>query len=285
MKENRKEFHIEKMAKVLGVSRSGYHDWEHRKPSKRAEEGQRLLKEILELYWGSHRIYGSRKITKELNKRREFPINHKRIARLMHEYGLYSKVGKKFVVTTDSGHQKPIAGNRLQRDFGAKAKNEKWVSDTTYLWTREGWLYIAAIMDLYGRKIVGLATSARNDEALVLAALEDAKERAGKRNIKNCVLHSDRGSTYCGDEYQKRLQAYGMQCSMSRKGNCWDNAPMESFWGKMKMEWFDTYCETREEAIHKVHEYVWSFYNRKRPHASNGYLTPEEYYSKPLTAA
>ena len=285
MKENRAEFHVEKMAEVLGVSRSGYHDWDHRKPSKRTEEGQEILKDILELYWASHCVYGSRKITKEINKRRELPVNHKRIARLMHEYGIYSKVSRRFVVTTESKHQKPMAANSLQRNFVAAAKNEKWVSDTTYLWTREGWLYIAGIMDLYGRKSIGLSVSTRNDESLVLEALEDARNRAGKRNVVNCILHSDRGSTYCSDEYQKRMKKYGIQCSMSRKGDCWDNAPMESFWGKMKMEWFETYCQTREEAIFKVHEYVWSFYNRERPHASNGYLTPEEYYSKPQTAA
>jgi len=285
MKEHVGIFSIEKMAKTLGVSRSGYYAFLLEKRSKREEEDGALLKEIKELYLGSHQIFGSRKITKEINKRREQSVNHKRVERLMKEQQLYSKVTPKYKVTTNSQHLLPLAEDLLKRDFTARRPNEKWVSDTTYLWTGEGWLYVAAILDLYGRKVVGLATSSKNDRFLTIEALLDAKGRVGKSHMRGCISHSDRGSTYAANEYVEALAACHMQQSMSRKGNCWDNAPMESFWGKMKLEWFDGYCDTRREAIQLVYEYAFSFYNNHRPHATNGYLTPTEYYARPAAAA
>jgi putative transposase len=285
MKEHANTYRIGKMAKTLGVSRSGYYDFKNRNPSKRKQTDEKLIQEIFELYMGSNRVYGSRKISKELNKRRKDPVNHKRVERLMKAHALYSKVSKKYVVTTNSNHHEPLSGDLLKRDFTASRRNEKWVSDTTYLWTGEGWLYIACILDLYGRKIVGLAISNKNDSTLVINALKDAKGRIGKRQIEGCILHSDRGSTYCSREYLEVIKEYKLKRSMSRKGNCWDNAPMESFWGKMKLEWFDEILQTRGEAIERVYEYVWGFYNRQRVHATNGYLTPETYYSQVNTAA
>jgi putative transposase len=285
MKEHADTYRIGKMAKTLGVSRSGYYEFKKRKASQRKQDDEKLIKEIFELYMGSNMIYGSRKITKELNKRSKRVVNHKRIERLMKEYGLRSKVSKKYVVTTNSDHNNPLSEDLLRRDFTAGKRNEKWVSDTTYLWTGEGWLYIACILDLYGRKIVGLATSDKNDRELVTKALRDASGRIGKKRIEGCILHSDRGSTYCSKEYIALIEELKLKQSMSRKGNCWDNAPMESFWGKMKMEWFDEILKTRKEAIDSVYEYVWIFYNRKRTHATNGYVTPEEYYSQVDTAA
>lgn len=273
------------MAAILGVSRSGYYDHQKRGPSKREREDEILLKEIGELFMGSNRVFGSRKITAEINKRRECPVNHKRIERLMKSHGIHSKVVRKYRVTTDSNHHEPLAEDLLKRDFTAAGKNEKWVSDTTYLWTREGWLYIAGILDLYGRKIVGLAISGANDQNLVIAALTDAKGRIGKKQIEGCMLHSDRGSTYCSKEYVGLMEKLKIKRSLSRKGNCWDNAPMESFWGKMKLEWFDEYPKTKDEAIEKVYQYAWAFYNNRRPHAANGYVTPAEYYSQVGTAA
>jgi putative transposase len=285
MKEHASKYSIGKMAEILGVSRSGYYAWRDRGPSKRALDDAMLLKEILEIYWGSKRVFGSRKITKEINKRRETPVNHKRIERLMKEKGLYSKVALKYIATTDSKDAMPLAEDLLKRNFTASGKNEKWVSDTTYLWTKEGWLYVAGIIDLYGRKVVGLAVSKNNDRFLTIEALLDAKQRVGKSQMKGCILHSDQGSTYGADDYVNILKECGMVQSMSRKGDCWDNAPMESFWGKMKLEWFDKYCDTRSQAAQMVYEYVLSFYNKHRPHETNGYLTPEEYYRVPAAAA
>lgn len=191
--------------------------------------------------------------------------------------GLKSKVAKKFKATTNSKHSLPVAKNILNRDFTVNKPNEKMVSDITYLWTDEGWLYIAGVMDLCGQKIVGLSMSERMTKDLVINALRSAYLRAGKPT--GVLLHSDRGSQYCSKDYQKLIKKYGFVCSMSRKGNCWDNAPMEAFWGKMKYEWLvDKHFRTREEARAAVFEYVEIFYNRQRIHKSNGYLTPDEYY-------
>jgi putative transposase len=278
MKEHAREYRIEKMAEVLGVSRSGYYAYRDREPSKRVKEDAMLLKEILKIYLGSRRIFGSRKITKEINKRRESPVNHKRVERLMKEHRLYSKVALKYIVTTDSEGVVTLAEDLLNRDFTASRKNEKWISDTTYLETKEGWLYVAAILDLYGRKVVGLAVSKKNDRFLTIEALRDAVMRVGKDQLKGCILHSDRGSTYAAGDYVKVLQECEMIQSMCRKGDCWDNAAMESFWGKMKLEWFDGCCDTRSEAAQMVYEYCLSFYNKHRSHETNGYLTPAEYY-------
>jgi putative transposase len=283
MKEHACEYRIEKMAEILGVSRSGYYAYRDREPSRRVLEDAMLLKEILEIHWGSRRIFGSRKITKEINKRRETPVNHKRVERLMKEHCIYSKVALKYIATTNSEDTLPLAEDLLRRDFTASRRNEKWVSDTTFLWTKEGWLYVAAILDLYGRKVVGLAVSRNNDRFLTIEALKYAIQRVGKDQVKGCILHSDQGSTYGAGDYVKELNECEMIQSMCRKGDCWDNAPMESFWGKMKLEWFDKYCDTRSEAAQMVYEYCLSFYNKHRSHETNGYLTPDEYYA--VTAA
>lgn len=285
MNEHAGKYRIGKMAKNLGVSRSGYYDYAKRTPSKREKDNEILTKEIFEIYMGSRCVYGSRKITYELNKRHKEPVNHKRVERIMKENGLKSKVRKKYVVTTDSDHDIPLAGDLLKRDFTASKRNEKWISDTTYLWTLEGWLYVAVMLDLYGRKAVGLSISDNNDRHLVKAALQDAVDRIGKKKVAGCIVHSDCGSTYCSIEYLEMIDKYKLNRSNSRKGNCWDNAPMESFFGKMKMEWFDAPPRTKAEAIEQVYEYVWVFYNRQRSHASNKYLTPEEFYSQAHTAA
>jgi len=195
---------------------------------------------------------------------------------MMNEYGIRSKVSRKHLITTDSKHDKAVADDLLKRDFTANIPNQKMVSDTTYIPTNEGWLFLAAIMDLCGDKIVGLATSDRNDQNLVIAALKDAKMRT--KDLTGCILHSDRGATYCSNDYRSKLEEYHAICSMSRRGNCWDNAPMESFWGKLKLEWLDENCDTKAEARYKINEYVWFFYNNWRIHESNGYITPNQYY-------
>ena len=265
------------MCKVLEVSRSGYYAWKNRPKSARSLENEELSGLIREIHQKSRRVYGSRKVKKELEDRGK-RVNHKRVERLMKKEGLRSKVAKKFKATTNSSHTLPVAENILNREFQAERPGEKMVSDITYLWTDEGWLYIAGVLDLYGHKIVGLSMGERMTKDLVISALEEAYNRSGKPY--GTLIHSDRGGQYCSREYQQRIKGYGFICSMSRKANCWDNAPMESFWGKMKYEWLNDHrFRTREEARGAVFEYVEIFYNRQRLHASNGYLTPEKYWS------
>lgn len=270
------------MCQVLGVARSAYYAWEKRPESRREIENKELTKKMKEIHEKKRRTYGSRKMTRELRRLGKL-VNHKRVERMMKKEGIRSKLAKKFKATTNSKHDLPVAPNLLNRDFIAPRPNQKMVSDITYLWTDEGWLYIAGIMDLCGQKIVGLSMGNRMTKHLVINALQGAYLRAGRPS--GVLLHSDRGSQYCSHKYQKLLKKYGFICSMSRKGNCWDNSPMESFWGKMKYEWlYEQHFRTRDEARAAVFEYVEIFYNRQRLHESNAYLTPEEYYTAALVA-
>ena len=279
MYAHKNEFRIDRMAKVLHVSQSGYYKWLKRTTAPLTEKEQEdlvLKDQIFELFRKSRGSYGSRKITFLINQERKQPVNHKRIERIMRENDLFSKVRKKYICTTDSDHDYPVAENTLGRDFKAEKPGQKLVSDTTEIQTEEGKLYIAGILDLYGRMPAGLAIGIHNDRYLVMRALQDAVGRG--YGAIGCLLHSDRGSTYCSGEYQEMLHRNGFVCSMSRKGDCWDNAPMESFWGKMKTEWLLPKYRTREEAIRDIYEYVWNFYIYQRPHESNQYLTPHQYY-------
>ena len=269
------------MAEVLKASESGYYKWLQRltaPPTEKEMEDIRLAEEIFEIYSNSRGSYGSRKITIELNKKREKKINHKRVERLMGEYELYSKVSKRYVSTTDSNHSEPIAEELLGRDFTAEKPNEKMVSDTTVVSTGEGNLYAAGILDLCGRMPVGLAVSQSNDSKLVSDAFRDMTLRGV--GAPGCILHSDRGSTYASKVYRTLIAEGGFICSMSHKGDCWDNAPMESFWGKMKSEWLRKKYDTIDEAKRDIYEYFWHFYPLLRPHQSNYYLTPFEYYEQ-----
>ena len=267
------------MARVLEVSESGYYKWLnrlHAPLTEREKVDLELTKEIHEIYWSSYGVFGSRKITSILNKRHSKPINHKKVERIMSENCLKSRVTKAYVSTTDSDHNEPIAPNLLKRDFKATAPDQKFVSDTTEKDTKQGKIYIAAILDLYGRMPVGMAISRNNDTYLVREALRDMVRRGHGK--EGSILHSDRGSTYASKAYRADLERNKFICSMSRKGDCWDNAPMECFWGKLKEEWLDEPYETIDQAKHDIYEYVWGFYPRQRPHASNGYMTPAEYY-------
>ena len=270
------------MAGVLGVSESGYYRWLSRKPSKRAEEDLVLIEEIAEIFYASRRVFGSRKITSIMRSRGRL-INHKRVARLMSEYCLHSRVCKEYNSFTEPGDGNSIKENLLKRDFSVTGPDQKMVSDTTGIRTKEGWLYVAGILDLCGRIPVGMATGPRNDTKLVSTAFRDMRRRGHGGN--GCILHSDRGSTYSSSEYQELISSSDMLSSMSRKGDCWDNAPMESFWGKMKLEFVDRTYDTLDEARSAVYEYVWSFYTNLRPHAANGYLTPAEYYKQARSQA
>ncbi len=266
MQEHCFEFRIARMARVLKVSESGYYKWRRRQnvPSEKDLADQLLADRIHEIFQQSRGSYGSRKITRILRNRTETCINHKRVERLMKGHGLFSRTHRKYILTTDSDHSEPVAENLLQRDFHADRPNEKMVSDTTAVATSQGTLYVAAILDLCGRMPVGMAMSRRNDRFLVMDALKDMKMRGcGKRG---CVIHSDRGSTYASKEYRELLESYGLVCSMSRKGDCWDNAPMECFWGKMKSEWLKPRYKWFEEAVRDIYEYTWHFYPMVRPH-------------------
>ena len=277
MEQNRSKYRTAKMAQWLQVSKSGYYAWRKRSKSLRSTENEALLKEIIQIHEASHGAYGGRKITHEINRKSEKPVNHKRVERIMRENGIRSKSHKKYKATTNSKHNLPVAENILNRDFTADRPGQKMVSDITYIPTDEGWLYLAGVMDLCGDKIVGTAMGGRMTKELVISALKDAIRHT--KITKGCILHSDRGSQYCSLGYQELAKEHGFISSMSRKGNCRDNAPMENFWGKLKQEWLNgQHFRTREEARSAVFEYIWIFYNRKRIHEANGYLTPEEYY-------
>lgn len=282
MEQNRSKYRIAKMAQWLQVSKSGYYAWRKRDKSLRCMEDETLLKEVIRIHEAARGVYGSRKITREINRRSEKRVNHKRVERIMRENGIRSKSHKKYKATTNSRHHLPVAENILNRDFAADRPGQKMVSDITYIPTDEGWLYLAGVMDLCGDKIVGVSMDGRMTKELVISALEDAIRHTP--DTKGCILHSDRGSQYCSLDYQALAEEHGFISSMSRRGNCWDNAPMESFWGKLKQEWINgQHFRTREEAKAAVFEYIWIFYNRKRIHEANGYVTPEEYYEKHLS--
>ncbi len=282
MWKHRDEYSIARMANVLGVSESGYYRWLSRKPSRRAEEDLVLIEEIAEIYYASHRVFGSRKITSIMRSRGRV-INHKRVERLMSEYCMYSRVCKEYKSFTEPGDGNNIKDDLLKRDFSVTGPDQKMVSDTTGIRTKEGWLYVAGILDLCGRIPVGMATGPRNDTELVSTAFRDMRRRGHGGN--GCILHSDRGSTYSSSDYQELISSSDMLSSMSRKGDCWDNAPMESFWGKMKLEFVDKTYDTLDDARNAVYEYVWSFYTNLRPHAANGYMTPAEYYRQAKSQA
>jgi putative transposase len=282
MRRYSKDFKVVTMAKALDVSLSGYYAFTRRKPSKRELENEQLVIEIKDIFFESNRSYGSTKIWRAVNDnpKREKRVNFKRIVNLMQTNNIVSKVSKKYKATTNSKHGLPVAENLLDRDFKADGPMQKLVSDITYIPTDEGWLYVAGVLDLFGKKMVGIAMDDNMRAELTCEAMLDAVNRQGKPKGK-CLAHSDRGVQYASHKYQQLLWSCGMTCSMSRKGNCWDNAPMESFWGKMKQEWLnEQHFKTREEAKSAVFEYVWIFHNRKRIHASNDYLTPDAYYAK-----
>lgn len=261
-----------KLCEVLKVSRSGFYAYIRGPKSKRQEENERLVKKIKEIHEQNHRIYGYRRITEALPEGMKAGKN--RVYRLMKENGIASKTRRKYrPKTTDSNHNLPVAENILNREFTAERPCQKWVSDITYIDTDEGFLYLAGIIDLHGGQVVGWAMGENMKKGLVIDALKQAIGRF--RPGAGLLLHSDRGSQYCSNEYQAIIKKNGFICSMSRKGNCWDNAPMESFWGKLKSEWLrDKRFRTREEAKTAIFEYIEIYYNRKRLHSTNGYKTP-----------
>jgi putative transposase len=276
IKEHAKRFPVTRMCGVLKVSTSGYYDWCVRKPSMMRQRRGVIAQAAARYYFDSSRVYGYRKVHMDIIESDGEKCCPEAIRCIMRSLGLFSRVKRKFIATTDSNHTLPVAENILDRDFGADAPNRKWAGDITYIATDEGWLYLAAVMDLYSRRIVGWSMSERIDAGLVEAALKMAVSQRGPQ--PGLVCHSDRGSQYASDSMQKLLDDHQIVCSMSRKGNCWDNACMESFFGSLKSEWvYGKRYATRDEARKDVFKYIEMFYNRKRRHATLGYVSPAAY--------
>ena len=255
---------------MLEVNRSAYYAWDKRPEHKRAIYEKELTKKVRDEFFSNRQIPGARKIARKLK------VGRKLVSKIMRDNGWIPRVVKKYKATTNSKHNLPVAENLLNREFTAERPNQKWVSDITYVPTDEGWLYVAGIMDLYGREVIGWAMGERMTKELVIDCLYQANTR--RNNPRGALVHSDRGSQYCSKDYQKLLAKSGHICSMSRKGNCWDNAPMESFWGKLKQEWLHgKRFRTREDAKREVFWYIEVYYKRYRLHASNDYMTPHDY--------
>lgn len=272
------EYPITVVCRVLGLARSGFYAWKRRALSAHARRDQLLTDHIQRCFEASRRTYGSPRVHAEL-RAQDVRCGRKRVARLMHQAKLVArKCRRRTPQTTDSRHGLGVAPNILDRQFAVEGPNQVWVTDITYLPTREGWLYLAIVLDLYARRVVGWSMQPTLERQLVLAALADA---IGRRRPPAGVLHhSDRGSQYASAEYQARLAAAQMQPSMSRTGNCWDNAAMESFFATLKAELPQTVFASHAAARSAVFDYIERFYNRQRRHSTLDYQTPLAYELK-----
>lgn len=278
VEERHEQWPITVLCRVLEVSRSGFYAWRSRDASAAEERRAELTEEVKEIRAEVKARYGSPRIHAELVARGHGCCVNT-VAQVMREAGIAAKTRRKFRQTTDSNHPYPVAENVLDRDFDPDQPNASWVADVTYIPTREGWLYLAVVEDLFSRKVVGWSMDATMTSRLVVDALEMAL--VGRRkgsSSSGLVAHSDRGSQYASEHYQRRLREERITCSMSRRGNCWDNAAMESFFASLKKELVhDEDYATREEAKASLFEYIEAFYNRVRRHSSLGYVAPEEY--------
>jgi transposase InsO family protein len=266
---------VGRLCVLLGISRSGYYAWRKRKPSQRAQNNQALIDPIRRIHKLSRKAYGSPRVYAQL-KKQGYSCNKKRVARLMRQDGLKGQRKYRKVLTTNSQHNFPVAPNVLNREFQAEKPNQKWVADITYIPTDEGWLYVAGVLDLFSRKIVGWEMSSQIDATLVENALRMALYQ--RQPGKGLLHHSDRGSQYASYQIRNILAANQVQVSMSGKGNCYDNAVMESFWGTLKNEWVhhQKYL-TRSQARTDIFGYIEGFYNTVRLHSTLGYLSPAEF--------
>jgi len=275
IRDHRQEFRVKKMCEVLEVSRGGFYAWLRSPESERSHANRALLTEIRVAFDRSRQTYGSPRMTEELNDS-GILCSENRVARLMRLGGIRAVGKRKYRVTTDSKHTHPVAENLLDRQFSTDRPNAVWLSDITYIWTSEGWLYLAGVIDLYSRMLVGWSMGPRLKAELTLEALRQAIAR---RNVRPDLMHhSDRGGQYAATEYQKLLKKTKMICSMSRKGDCWDNAPIESFFATLKTELvYREQFKTRQEAKAKIFEYIEVFYNRQRRHSTLGYKSPIDF--------
>jgi putative transposase len=273
--EERVAFPVTTLCRLMEVSPSGFYASHGRPVSARVRRDQELAEQVAAAHHASKRRYGSPRVHAELKAAGQ-QVGRKRVARLMREKKLVGRMRRRFRTTTDSRHLFPIAPNLLKRDFTAEAPDQAWVTDITFLWTKQGWLYLAVILDLFSRRVVGWATSQNVDRHLALAALDMALIQ--RRPVSGLVHHSDRGSTYASEDYRNALRSRGFECSMSRKGDCWDNAVAESFFATLKreVENIDD-LESRAAATLSVREYIEGFYNLQRRHSAIGYNSPVEF--------
>jgi transposase InsO family protein len=263
------------MCRALSVSRSGYYSWRSRPESRRVAENRRLDAHIKAIYERSKRRYGSPKITDELNDM-GFPVSKNRVARRMKEAGIRSIIRRKYRATTNSKHSYPLADNLLQRDFNVNAPNKVWVSDITYIATSHGWLYLTVFLDLFSRMVVGWALSSSLSADMVLTAFRRAIRN--RRPVAGLIIHSDRGVQYACNDFRQELEKHKFVQSMSRKGDCWDNAVAESFFSIIKSELiYHTRYSGPQDTLRSLFEYIEVFYNRKRKHSTINYQSPAQY--------
>ena len=268
-------FPVTLMCRMLAVSRAGFYAWRRRPAAAQTREDQVLAVAVAAIYAENHGRYGSPRVQMELRNRGQ-RSGRKRIARLMRLQGLRARPKRRYRTTTDSRHGLPVCPNLLARRFAVAQPNTAWVTDMTYLWTAQGWLYLAVIIDLFSRRIVGWSMSERIDRKLALDALRMAL--AQRRPQPGLIHHSDRGSQYASGDYQQLLAQHGLRGSMSRRGDCWDNAVAESFFASLKLELvYQVQWRTRAEVRTAIFEYLELFYNRRRRHSSLGYLSPVEF--------
>lgn len=276
---------VSELCRALNVSPAGFYAWCIRPESARARADQLLALKVAEAHARGRGKYGSPRVHREL-KKEEIAVSRKRVIRLMQEQGLVGRPKKKFVATTDSNHALEIAPNVLDRDFTASGPNQRWAGDITYLRTPEGWLYLAVIIDLFSRYVVGWAVSPVVDRHLVLRALDMAVKQRGK--VAGRLFHSDRGSQYASDDHRKALVEGGFTCSMSRKGNCWDNAVSESWFSTLKAELGEEFS-SHADADRELFDFIEVFYNQQRSHSTLGFISPAEFernfHQKPAAAA
>ncbi len=263
------------MCKAFNVSKSSYYFWEKESQSERKKENINLTDKIIDIFKESRETYGIKRIQAELLSK-GISVGHNRVAKIKRENNIYPKMRRKYKQTTDSKHNNRVNENLLNRDFVAEKPNEKWVSDITYISTMEGWLYLSSVIDLHSRKVIGWSMDDSIDAELVCSSIDMAL--LNRKDVTGCIFHSDRGSQYTSDLVRKKLSDFGFVQSMSRKGNCWDNAVAESFFKTLKYDGdMIKVFKTKKEAKECIFEFIEVFYNRKRRHSSIGYFTPEEF--------
>jgi putative transposase len=273
--EHRTRWPVTLMCSAFAVSTSGFYAWLSRPQSDQERRRAAILEEIHRIHLEHKQRYGSPRIHAELHAR-DIDCCVNTVAKLMHDNDFRAKTARKFCHTTDSAHKQPVAENLLDRQFNPSKPNQVWLADITYVWTREGWLYLAAVEDLFSRMVVGWSMDEHMESRLVVDALQMAVAR--RLPEEGLMAHSDRGSQYASDHYQRLLLKHGIECSMSEKGQCWDNAPMESFFASLKKELVhDEDYHTRTQARRSIFEYIETFYNPKRRHSALGYLCPVEF--------
>jgi len=275
IQEHQKQFRVSTLCRVLQVTTAGFYAWRSRPLSARRQQDQRLLQQIKDAHAASFKTYGSPRIYQDLKAQGAVCGRH-RVARLMREHQIRAKQKRRYQVTTQSNHDLPVAQNVLDRQFTAMAPDQRWAGDITYIWTSEGWLYLSVILDLFSRRVVGWSMQNTLATCLVRDALSMALQ--ARRPNAGLLHHSDRGSQYASHDYQEQLKAHGIVCSMSRRGDCWDNAVVESFFSTLKSELIgDHLYRTRAQARSAVFEYIEVWYNRRRRHSTLAYVSPLQF--------